>query len=565
MRGDKLTDVPVSTFQSWMGSLTEKHNSPIVQAFIQPFAKPWVIVTDPFETQDILLRRGKEIDRSLLIRDMLGGLLPEQHMTFQSHDPRFKRNRNLINHLMTPSFIHRVSGPETYRGVNQLIQLWKAKCERAQGRPFRAIHDLSHSALDSITAALIGLPVEETIAWKRLQAVNQSSVPTKDDTDPSNANTPITFPEGTIPSFLQSVITMTNSLMLTQISPLPKLTYKIAKMFPVLKNAIATKEAYITSQIDAALALLDDDEDDDEALPQSAIHSVVLRERELALKEGRQPNYHSRAISDEFVGLLLAGHDTTAVAMAWGVKYLADHPAVQDRLRAELRAAMPAAFAERRAPTYEEIVALGQTTHQQGEARSGGYLDAVIEEVLRKGNVIDFLLRETMLDTQILGRMVPKGTPVVFVANGPGYVKPGLEVDESLRGPGARRDGGGKMLSGSWDDGDLGEFNPERWLKVNPETGKEEFDPLAGPTLAFSLGPRGCYGKRLAMIALRVHFVMILWWFKLGRCPEELSGYEGVQKFAREPRSCGTRYPGPHTICELPFWATGTSHKNTYF
>lgn len=78
-----------------MGSLTERHNSPIIQAFVQPFAKPWVIVTDPFETQDILLRRGKEIDRSLLIRDMLGGLLPEQHMTFQSRDPGSKETATL--------------------------------------------------------------------------------------------------------------------------------------------------------------------------------------------------------------------------------------------------------------------------------------------------------------------------------------------------------------------------------------------------------------------------------------------------------------------------------------
>lgn len=532
-----------------MGSLTERHNSPIVQVFIKPFEKPWVVVADPFETQDILLRRGKEIDRSLLIGDILGPLLPEQHMQFHSDDPRFKKNRNLINHLMTPSFINRVSGPETYRGVNLLIQLWKAKCERAQGRPFSAIHDLSHSALDAITGALIGLPECENITWKRLEAVNQVSLP-EGDVDPSNVNKPITFPEGSIPPFLSAIITMTNSLMLTQLSPLPKPTYKIAKMFPSLKNAIATKETYITSKIDESLALINSsnpDQADNSQLPQNAIHSVLLRERQLALKEGRTPNYHSRAISDEFVSFLLAGHDTTAVTMAWGVKYLSDHPRVQDRLRAELRAAMPAAFAEKRAPTYEEIVAL-QNQQQGGEStrRKSEYLDAVIEEVLRVGNVIDFLLRETLRDTEILGRMVPKGTSICLVGNGPGYVRPAalVEVNDAVRSPGARKEGSnklGKMLSGKWDDGDLGEFKPERWLKVNGETGREEFDPLAGPTLAFGLGPRGCYGKRLGMVALRIYFVMIVWWFRLGKCPEELSGYEGVQKFAREPRRCFVR------------------------
>lgn len=538
-----LADLPCSDVQSWMGSLTEKYNSPIIQVFVHPFAKPWVVVTDPFETQDLLLRRSKDIDRSLFIGELLSGLTSEQHIQFRSDDIRFKRNRNLVNHLMVPSFINRVSGPEAYRCVNLLIQLWKAKCERAQGRPFSAIHDLSHSALDAIAGSLLGLTESESSTWTQLEAIHQAPL-SKGNVDSKNVEDPITFPDAPIPSFLKSIITLTDSLMITQLSPFPKTTYAIVKMFPFLKNAIATKEAYITSKINKSLALMTSKEDPNQgdmtgSLPQNAIHSVLLRERQLAAKEGRQPNYHSRAITDEFVGFLIAGHDTTAVAMAWGVKYLSDHPSVQDRLRSELQAAMPAAFAQKRAPTYDEIVALQRSRHKCCE-----YLDAVIEEVLRLGNVIDFLLRETLRDTQILGRWIPKGTQLFLVANGPGYVRPSVEVEDAARSPGARKEGsesGKKKLSGRWDDGYLGEFKPERWLKINPETGSEEFDPLAGPTLAFGLGPRGCYGKRLGMMALRIHFVMIVWWFKLGRCPEELGGYEGLQKFAREPRRCFVR------------------------
>ncbi|KAJ4378631.1 hypothetical protein N0V85_008928 [Neurospora sp. IMI 360204] len=448
-----------------MGSLTEKYNSPIIQVFVHPFAKPWVVVTDPFETQDLLLRRSKDIDRSLFIGELLSGLASEQHIQFRSADIRFKRNRNLANHLMAPSFINRVSGPEAYRCVNLLIQLWKAKCERAQGRPFSAIHDLSHSALDAIAGSLLGLPECESSTWTQLEAVHQTCLP-KGNVDSSNVDYPATFPVAPIPSFLNSILTLTDSLMLTQLSPFPKTTYKIAKMLPFLKNAIATKEAYITSRINESLALMNFDlgqGDSSSSPPQNAIHSVLLRERQLAFKEGCQPNYHSRAITDEFVGFLIAGHDTTAVTMAWGVKYLSDHPSVQDRLRSELRAAMPAAFAQKRAPTYEEIVALQQSRHKCCE-----YLDAVMEEVLRLGNVIDFLLRETLRDTEILGRWIPKGTLLFLVGNGPGYVRPAVEVSDAVRSPGARKEGSksGKMLSGKWDDGDLGEFKPERWLKA---------------------------------------------------------------------------------------------------
>ncbi|KAH5101989.1 hypothetical protein HBI24_032160 [Parastagonospora nodorum] len=35
----------------WLTSLTTRHSSPIVQVFIKPGAHPWVILTDPFESQ----------------------------------------------------------------------------------------------------------------------------------------------------------------------------------------------------------------------------------------------------------------------------------------------------------------------------------------------------------------------------------------------------------------------------------------------------------------------------------------------------------------------------------
>lgn len=98
--------------QCWLASLTTRHRSPIVQAFIKPGGKPWVIVTDPFESQDILQRRIREFDRSEVFGQLIGGILPEQHISFVSTDPRFKNNRNLINHLMAPTFISEVSAPD---------------------------------------------------------------------------------------------------------------------------------------------------------------------------------------------------------------------------------------------------------------------------------------------------------------------------------------------------------------------------------------------------------------------------------------------------------------------
>ena len=44
-----------------------------------------------------------------------------------------------------------------------------------------------------------------------------------------------------------------------------------------------------------------------------------------------------RELRDQLVTLLLAGHETTATALAWTFDLLAHHPAALARLRAELR------------------------------------------------------------------------------------------------------------------------------------------------------------------------------------------------------------------------------------
>lgn len=113
--------------QCWLTSLTERHQSPIVQAFVKPLARPWVVVTDPFESQDILLRRGREFDRGTFFGDVISGVLPEQHTQFLTADPRFRRSRTLINHLMAPTFITEVSGPDVYNATCTLIKVWQVR------------------------------------------------------------------------------------------------------------------------------------------------------------------------------------------------------------------------------------------------------------------------------------------------------------------------------------------------------------------------------------------------------------------------------------------------------
>jgi hypothetical protein len=40
---------------------------------------------------------------------------------------------------------------------------------------------------------------------------------------------------------------------------------------------------------------------------------------------------------------------------------------------------------------------------------------------------------------------------------------------------------------------------------------------------------------------LKMQFALIVWHFRLLKCAESLSGYDAVQKFAREPTQCFVR------------------------
>ncbi|PTB62146.1 cytochrome P450 [Trichoderma citrinoviride] len=508
-------------FQCWLTSLTTRLQSPIVQAFIKPGGLPWVVVTDPFESQDILLRRIKEFDRSEFFGELINGILPEQHIQFISTDPRFKNNRNLINHLMAPTFIREVSAPEVYMAASALMKLWKVKCTMAQGRPFSAHQDVTFAALDSIFASSFGLAEDGTNTIQRIQALNSFEPMVPDD-----VNEPVAFPEGHTPEVFSAVLTLANSVTDTQLSPAPVLTSWVIRKFPYMRKAKSIKDKYIRDKVEESVRLI---EKDASIKPKSALHSVLLRERDVATKEGRQPDYRKGAIADEFFGFMTAGHDTSATTIAWGLKMLTDNPAAQSRLRNALRSAFRTAVQEKRDLTYAEL-----------RNSQVPYLDATVEEILRHSNTIAFVVRQAQQDTTVLGRHIPKGTNVFLMANGPGYLEPNMKLADEARSPGARQTAK-SALTVAWSDDDIDMFLPERWLETDPDTGAEMFNIMAGPSLAFGLGLRGCFGRKLALQVLKIHFALIVWNFELLPIPEKLGGYEAVQKFAREPTQCYIR------------------------
>lgn len=204
---------------------------------------------------------------------------------------------------------------------------------------------------------------------------------------------------------------------------------------------------------------------------------------------------------------------------------------MQHRLREALWEAFPQARAEGRQPSLVEIT-----------KTKVPYLDAVIEEMLRHSYPFGFFIRDTLCDTQILGKSIPRGTVLFLSVNGPGMLLPAIEVDEKLRSEAVRRN---ESQYGVWDTEDIGQFKPERWLKVKKTKSSAgdqkqvvEFDPNAGPLLTFGAGTRACFGKRLAYLELQITFALLIWSFELTEIGGRLNGMEEIISMTRGPALC---------------------------
>ncbi|KAL6702428.1 hypothetical protein ACN47E_001869 [Coniothyrium glycines] len=521
------------TWMHWVAHQLEVLDSPIIQIFL-PLKPPVVVVGDYEEARDILMRRcPREFDRSLLLSDLLQGAIPDAHIMLRTDDV-FRGHRRLLQDLMSPGFLKDVAAPNIYTQACQLIRLWEIKAKRAAGRPFDASDDIFNAALDAVFGFAFGPSWEHSAMQSTIDALAQMP---DSHGEPDSA---VEFASGPQDNVVAATLGLVEAVEKVQGSLSMKLTWQLLSLTPGLRRARRTRDAYILGALRDAVARTQDDAASKQTATSvtsvtSAVEHMVVRERRLAENAGRRPDYFSDAMRGELFGFIVAGHDTTSTTVAWGVKYLADHGPIQERLRAALHAACPAAKAQGRRPSAAEILAL-----------SAPYLDAVIEEILRCGGTTPALDREAMMDTQILGHAIPKGTTVLLLTQGPSIRSPPFGVDERLRSATYVSRAKGPVRDRSWANYDPQAFCPERWLVGShgddgEAPGQVAFDGTAGPTLAFGLGPRACWGRRLAYVELRLYLVLIVWSFHLSPCPPGLSGYSSIAGITSKPKQCYVR------------------------
>jgi cytochrome P450 len=171
-----------------------------------------------------------------------------------------------------------------------------------------------------------------------------------------------------------------------------------------------------------------------------------------------------REVRDALVTVLVAGHETTALALAWALAEIVPRPEIVDRLADELRRVTGG-----EPPEAEHLAALE-------------YLDAAIRESLRRNPVAPFVVRKTVRAFAAGGREYPAGVvlcPCSYLVHRRAELYP--EPDQ---------------------------FRPERFLER--KFGPHEWFPFGG-------GNRVCLGMPFALYEMKVLLATLLSQVRLAR------------------------------------------------
>jgi cytochrome P450 len=103
-------------------------------------------------------------------------------------------------------------------------------------------------------------------------------------------------------------------------------------------------------------------------------------------------------VRDEIVTMLIAGHETTAIALAWTLHFLAQHPEVQSRLVDEVDQVL-----QSRVPTPDVLSELN-------------YLRMVFDEAMRLYPPVSLVVRQSAKEETVGGVRIPAGTLVILSA-----------------------------------------------------------------------------------------------------------------------------------------------------
>lgn len=358
-----------------------------------PFYRSFLI-NDPKLVRRVLVGEPEKFPKSSIIHDTLRGLLGES--VFLTNGEVWKRQRRIID----PAFEGSAKA-----GFPAMVAAGQDAVGRMPEGDVEIEYESSYLAADIIFRTLFSIPITSDIASRTFHAfrVYQRAQPLWN-----------------IPGLLRLP------------RWIPRLPSKASR------TAASTIRQLLTELVEArAAAIADGNAPDD----------LATRIMTMADPETGQC-FTPAEMVDQVAIFFLAGHETSASALAWGLYLLADNPDVQDRVAAEA-AELPAD------PTFSDLSRLP-------------YSRDVFREVLRLFPPVPMMVREASVPTKFRDRIVPKRSLAIL---SPWH----LHRHERL-----------------WDRPD--EFDPDRWRTESGEKSKRD------AYIPFSAGPRVCTGAGFAMV-----------------------------------------------------------------
>ncbi|CAE6442879.1 unnamed protein product [Rhizoctonia solani] len=232
---------------------------------------------------------------------------------------------------------------------------------------------------------------------------------------------------------------------------------------------------------------------DSEIAAGNDIISMLLKQNEIVSPDEQMTE---EEILAQVNGLIFAGHDTTSGGLARTLHLLAQHPMVQDQLRAEVR----------------EAHGLHGKELDYDQLNSLKYLDAVCRESLRLWSPAQLLERTAMKDWNLpLHYPVKSKDGKKTITNL--HVPEGTYIYVSL--------GSVNRDKQTWGD-DAEQFNPSRWLQPLPLSVAESKIPgVYSNIMTFSGGPRSCLGFKFSQLEMKIVLAALISSFKFELGPEE--------------------------------------------
>uniref|UniRef100_A0A8D0E2Q6 Uncharacterized protein n=1 Tax=Salvator merianae TaxID=96440 RepID=A0A8D0E2Q6_SALMN len=212
-------------------------------------------------------------------------------------------------------------------------------------------------------------------------------------------------------------------------------------------------------------------------------------------KNDPESTYDEAGLAQCIFDLFIAGTETTATTLRWGLLLLQHHPDVQGE-----RILIEDAFGSSQSISYQDQKKLP-------------YTKAVIHEIQRlKFVLVAGIPRQCVKDTNVGDFLIPKGSVVC------------PDLNTVLRDP------------KHWKKAE--DFHPEHFLDDEGQfVAREEFMP-------FGTGARICVGEQLAKIELFIFFTSLIRTFKFLKP-------EGVKEISQEPVEGFTVHPQPYKICAV--------------